>query len=421
MEPAARAALEEDARQREKRYAQLREELMDLRHGLRLHAPQWQGPGTGNPRGVRVGQCGWSPVGIGDVSYGRRDGTPRCYFGGLVRCDSVWLCPMCSMVIRAKRADELREAVRWWCEVEGHPPESVQLLTLTVQHHHGDDLGALVDGVADAWSAFINGKPWKLFSSRVGLVGWARAVETTYGENGWHHHIHALLVLRNPGAVAAEIPWLSERWRVMVVDELGKAAEPNGHGVDVRACHHASYLAKMGCEVTNPAGAKRGRGQNRTPWEIAADLVQADRVLAGVVQPRGGWPEDPDLADIAREEIEEQRAHDRGLWHTWAEKTRGHRMLTWSRDLRKLAGLGEDAEDAAEEVTPVVEVLGTIDREEWKIVRKQRGAAAAILQAAERGGAEEAARVLGVILARSAEFLAALRARSSAVEGIRDG
>ena len=31
----------------------------------------------------------------------------------------------------------------------------------------------------------------------MGCVGWVRTVEVTHGANGWHVHVHALLIWKN--------------------------------------------------------------------------------------------------------------------------------------------------------------------------------------------------------------------------------
>ena len=283
-----------------------RAEVFALRDGLRAYAPA-----IGQPGG-RVRACGRVRHGSEVAIVERGD---RRHFCGLVRCGSVWTCPCCSAQIRAERAGEVQKVVSWHCDTAG--ADGAQLLTLTVRHRYGDDLADLRHGLADAYRRFTRGVPWERFRERVGLVGYVRAVEVTHGGNGWHPHLHVVLLVRDGEALARELDWLRERWQACVVRELGAAAEPDAlHGVDLRARHRADYLTKLGLEATAP-GAKGARGENRTPWEIAADLVE-------------------------NAHGEEQREEDRHLWRTWCEDMRGAKMLTWSRGLRAAAGLDED-------------------------------------------------------------------------------
>jgi hypothetical protein len=294
----------------------------------------------------------------------------------------VWSCPCCSAQIRAERAGEVQRAVAW--HVDGAGVEGAQLLTLTVRHRYGDELGALREGVANAYRRFTRGEPWKRFRERVGFVGSVRALEVTHGGNGWHPHLHVALLVRDGAALAAELPWLRERWRACVVRELGPEAEPDAeHGVDLRPCHRADYLAKLGLEVTGP-GAKGARGENRTPWQIAADLC--------------AMPDPDDVRSADR--IAEDRAKDAHLWTTWSEAMRGARMLTWSQGLREAAGLGEEKtdEEIVEGEGPNDRTVAVVPSEVWDRVRNIRGLPAQVLAVAETDGAAGVASLLAPFL-----------------------
>jgi Replication protein len=326
-----------------------RAETFALRDGLRQHAPR---PGD---RGSRVGACGRVRVG-GDVAAVLRG--DRCHYCGLVRCGSIWSCPCCSAQIRAERAGDVQHVVQWHVDQLG--AQGAYLLTLTVRHRYGDALADLRGGITRAYSKrFANGADWKRFLGRVGYTGSIRALEVTHGGNGWHPHLHVILLVRNGAALERELVWLTEQWQRAVKAELGPAAEPDVvHAVDLRPCMRADYLAKLGLEARNG---------NRTPWEIAADLVE-----------RG----------------EEE---DRHLWRTWCEDMRGARMLTWSRGLRTAAGLEEKEKDDQE----IVEGEGANDKEVcrvpgavWDRIRNWPGVPAQLLAIAETEGAEGVARYL---------------------------
>ena len=247
--------------------------------------------------------------------------------------------------------------------------EGAQLLTLTVRHRYADELAAMRQGLANAFRRFTRGEPWLRFQERVGFVGSVRALEVTHGGNGWHPHLHVALLVTDGAALADELAWLRERWQACVVRELGPAAEPDElHGVDLRPCHRADYLAKLGLEVTAPSG-KGARDGNRTPWQIAADICAETNA------------EDP--------RSPEAQERDVALWKTWSRDMRGARMLTWSRGLRAAAALGEEATDEE-----IVEGDGDNDRTitlvpaaVWDRVRKIPGLTAQLLAVAETEGA----------------------------------
>lgn len=287
----------------------------------------------------------------------------RAHFSGLLSCGSVWECPNCSAKIRATRAAEVQQAVAW------HGAERTLMLTLTVRHGLGEDLEALRAGVALAWRMMQQGAPWKRFRERVGLVGTIRALEVTHGPNGWHPHLHLLMLARDTEQLTSEKErdFLAERWRSCVVRALGERNAPSReHGFKMTPCHASEYLAKLGLELAG--GDKQGRPGHRTPWQIAHDAVD--------------------------------RGSDRALWQAYCVGIFGARMLTWSRGLRVAAGLGPELDDetiaAAED--PAAARVCFISGNVWDALRATPGVVLALLEAAETGGAPAVERVISRVL-----------------------
>lgn len=302
----------------------------------------------------RVARCGRVRIGSNVAILIGASG--RAHYGGLLRCGSVWACPVCGSAIRAGRAEEVRRAV------ERHGSQRALLLSLTVRHGLGHALRCVRRGVAKAWTRMIRGAPWKRFAKRVGLVGLIRALEVTHGpENGWHPHIHAL-VLTGRTLDDAELRdasmWLSERWQECVQRALGDEHRPDyAHGCDLRPCHSADYIAKLGLELTAPGRSKRAKGQNRTPMEIAYDFAT------------------------------EGRGRDSALWTDFCESMYGAKMLTWSKDLRKRLGMpAELSDEELSEEAETHEILALIAGRDWDRLRDTPGVRTALLEAAERGG-----------------------------------
>jgi len=306
----------------------------------------------------RVGACGRRRI-AHDVEVVRRTATresgdtyKHAHYRGLLRCGSVWECPVCAMQIRAERADELKRAVQFW------GPANVAMLSLTVRHGLGDDLRETRRGLAEAFQRFIRGKPWGRFCEKFGLAHHVRAVEVTHGAHGWHPHLHALLFLETPLSaeeLEAATAWFHDRWRNCVSRALGPEFVPNEHGVDLRESKRADYLAKFSFELVDP-GTKRGRGVNRTPLEIAKSASSGKCV------------------------------DDEILWVAYCEGMRGAKMLTWSRGLR--ADVGLDTEKSDEEIVEgedqkEAEVVAVISGGAWDCARDRPGLSCAILEAAE--------------------------------------
>lgn len=274
-------------------------------------------------------------------------GTPdaRAGFSGVATCGSTWACPVCSQKIACKRAADLGAAVAAWQARGG----KVVMVTLTMRHRKGQRLKDLWDSLSHAWGKVTSGRGWKRDQETYGTIiprlvktgarkgqtvnesriGFARVVETTQGDNGWHLHIHSLLFVAGDVSESG-LHELAEsmfgRWVPALVSK-GLTAPVLAHGVDVRvvSAGDASKLGdyfsknvytadKAGWEVAGGSGKKAGRG-NRTPFQILADVVAVG-----------------DADDLA-------------IWWEWEEASSGRRQLTWSAGLRELLALGEEATD----------------------------------------------------------------------------
>ncbi|GAA4930994.1 hypothetical protein EV188_102494 [Actinomycetospora succinea] len=364
----------------------------------------------------RVRNCGTPLDPDGGVTLALttgEDGTRSAGYSGLASCGSVWACPQCAAKIATRRAGELSRVMRAVDEAGG----SAFLLTLTMRHARGDRLGLTKlertrlrhleenrsryeaananhwdfdereaeaeaieehslrqrkgcwDVLSDAWARVTSGGAWQsdqeLFG---GLLGWARVVEVTDGDNGWHVHIHALLCF---GAqVSAELvagsigARMFSRWRGTLERKGFDASEQ--HGWDLRRVQLgdgdlADYFTKIAHEVTGSHRKEGRRAGGRTPMRLLADAVDTYEESA-----------------VAR-------------WWEWEQASEGRRQLTWStgrRNLRALAQLGAEATDediAAEDLDADTRLRLPADT--WDTVHRA-GGEAELLNLAEVGGLE---------------------------------
>ena len=182
-------------------------------------------------------------------------------FCGVLTCGHIWTCPTCSARLRAERAERINAAV-------SNAGGTWIMLTVTLRHRAGMPLSKLLAGLILAWrKTRQGGLIQRLWSERVSAS--ARAVEITYGDNGWHPHLHVLLrVDREWSAVEKEA--LLERWQDKVAAVLGSECAPSDRRALVwsapfdasDAQSRASYLAKLGLEVA-------GLGKDSSVWSIA--------------------------------------------------------------------------------------------------------------------------------------------------------
>lgn len=306
----------------------------------------------------RVRCCRLYPVSGGDLVSVYR-GPEGAYFAGLQTCSSVWACPVCSAIIRQRRAVTIEHAAEAWTGQQGR---WLAFLTLTVRHGQFERLEDLFSGLATCWRKVQQSYWWR----RLGWSGFVRATEVTYGANGWHPHLHILLFGEGErpdlGALERE---LSVRWR-SVVERSGLRPTSLAHGVRLQAVGEGgaslgSYLGKV----------FDGEGESRS---VGLELARSD-------MKRGG----PGLSPF---ELLDRAAHgDRrseGLWHEYEQVTHGRRAIEWTVGFLDRFGL-RDAEDeelvAEERRGEVVVVLGA----EYYRVIARAGWLAAVLDVADRG------------------------------------
>lgn len=292
-------------------------------------------------------------------------------FSGLVTCGSIWSCPVCSAKILARRSLEIGCGLLTWENSGG----LLVMGTLTMRHNQGTRLADEFDALNEGWRGILRSRVWKKWLGRLGSPGLVRVVEVTYGPNGWHVHLHFVLLIgkESSGALVADFgAWLSAKWiRTLALAGMPGAAlaGQDVHLVDgVRAASDlGQYLVKstaygvadsLGRELMG-SWSKNARGVHSTEpaWRLAEDF---------------GSTGDLDLLD---------------LWHEYEKATKGRRQMTWSRGLRDLLDIG--AEQTDEEVAEEVqgdEDLVRITADGWAAVLMLREPTCRILQAVETDG-----------------------------------
>jgi hypothetical protein len=259
----------------------------------------------------------------------------RVQISGLETCGSIHACPVCAHKIYAKRAAELDSMLAQWIGdlrtaedlgAERIPPQTAQagLLTLTIRHGYGDKLADTQHGVAQAWRLVFAGRAGQRLKRDLNLAHFARALEVTHGQHGWHPHLHVICLFRAAPSAEA-IARLAECWADAVAIAMGESHRPELEtGCKLTEIWKASdgrYVAKMGLEVSGGIDTKAASHGNRTYWQLAKDAAKGDR----------------------RAEV---------LWREATKALHGSRQLTWSRGTRGRFGLGDlDDEQLAHDET----------------------------------------------------------------------
>jgi hypothetical protein len=307
------------------------------------------------------------------VELNRLDGVAS--YGNLTTCGSVWACPACATSINAARSEELTLALENWHLRGG----TVALLTLTMRHKSGVPLARYWDALSPAITAALGGGYSRARAAKkaAGFHGYALTRETTYGENGWHLHAHALLFLQGPTPAALTelgdavfAAWSSSLKR------SGLAAPSYEHGTDLKVlslekarAEAAGYLAKGSYEAHRAAreltrdGGKQARRGNRTHWDILSDIASATAMTKKVKR-------------------------DISIWREWEQASHGRQALTWSNGLRESVGLGRDQHDidiadSAADPVPGSETVLCLTNHHWGLVCARTHGPTDLLELAE--------------------------------------
>lgn len=300
--------------------------------------------------GERVAKCGHDVIGSNVQILRHKDG--GTFYGNLFTCGSLWVCPVCAAKITEKRRQELVASVEAWKASGG----TVSLLTLTAPHRLGEPLRDLLSRFTKARRSFRKSMAYVRAAEASGLAGTVRALEVTYGANGWHVHSHEILFSR--GATRPDADVLLPVWQTACIRSGFKA--PNGHGLSVEdGSKAAEYASKWGAaEELTKAHVKRGKEGGRTPWDLLRDGGAGDRQAAA-------------------------------LFVQYAGQFKGKKQLVWSKGLRDLLGLGSERtdEELAEERVEDAVVIATLTRDEWGVVVANDLRAEVLLIAREEGAA----------------------------------
>lgn len=254
-------------------------------------------------------------------------------YGNLVKCGSVWVCPVCAAKISTHRRQELGELV----ENAMAAGNLVGMLTLTVPHGIGDNLKDILKRMCDAKRKMQNRKTWKRFSSACGLVGEVRCLEVTHGSNGWHPHFHLLLFFRSNKDVRNVKRQVLEMWQ-SACESVGLDA-PNNHGVSFSTAQKSvsGYICKFGIDAEMTQGhLKEGRkSSSRSPFRLLKDYRDGDK-QAGA------------------------------LFAQYAKAFKSKRQLVYSKGLRRRFGLAvEMTDDEIMDQPEVTKVVYVLTKEQW--------------------------------------------------------
>lgn len=342
---------------------------------------------------------------VTDATFGvtirrRLDGSSARY-SGIHTCGSIWTCPVCAERISSTRREELRLAHAAHVKAGG----ACYLLTLTFPHERGRDLPELLDLFARAQQRFKNSRRYKAAMLAIGRVGNVKALEVTFGANGWHPHVHEV-IFAAPGAQdrLEHIGHLRDAWIDACIKaglaEVRHVGDMLLHAVDFKAgAFVTDYIAKFGRE---PAPSSREINALRDRWGVHSEATRFTTKIGNIGH--GDYSGLTPFALLA-DAHENGNTESRALFRAYANAFQGKRQLTWTPGLKKSLGLAEieDEEIARGENTkPEEEHCIRLDVEDWRLVLQhdRAGARFAVLHVAAKYGADGVRELLDVLRAQ---------------------
>jgi hypothetical protein len=267
----------------------------------------------------------------------------KAFYGGLQTCGSVWGCPICAAKISERRRTQLQQAIQRAKELG----LQVMLLTLTIPHGMGDDVGTITDGLIDSWDSIKRNRAGRAIRDQIELVGTVRAMEVTHGQNGFHPHLHILLFIKSDIRPSEVQRLYAPLWQSACVTQgLPRPSDSHGCKVD-DGSKAAAYVAKGGwgleSEMTKGHTKTAGEGKGMTPW------------------------------DMLRAVLHDKDEHAAKLFKVYYENFKGRRQLCWSKGLQKMLAVVDftDEEIAAQEEEQA-DVFTFITVEQWRVIYARR-------------------------------------------------
>lgn len=297
------------------------------------------------------------------VEVRKMRGSASAYFGNLVLCNSVWVCPVCASRITENRRLELQAAI------VRNPQFHFLLMTNTVPHHVNERLVVVLARLARVSDAFKSGRAMQAIKEKHGILGDMWTLENTYGPNGHHPHRHNLLVT----------DWGYDLYQMPEPERIRYIDERTGY-LELDMWKHYQHCAdRLGFEVSQAAFDVRGSDDG------VADYVTKFGRLPTVLRKKGlKWGVEEELT---KSMLKSGRGDNRSMWQLpldaysgdeqaavifreYYAATKGQKFMHYSRGLRALLGMGAEKslDELVAEDNKQSDLLAFLNPEQWRVV-----------------------------------------------------
>ena len=262
------------------------------------------------------------------------------FYANLQACSSVWACPVCASKITERRRVELAQGVS---NFNG----KILLMTLTLQHKSNESLEIIVTSLMKAYSKiFCKGENYTKIINQFGIVGTIRTLEITYGDNGFHPHLHILLFSNsNQIDYKALHKRLYEKWEHSL-QSIGRYTNKKAFNLQFSNEAIANYVTKWG-EI-----------DSNNNWSISHEMTKNPVKVAT----NGGY------TPFALLESSQNGNEINGkLFQEYFRYMKGKQQLRYSKGLKELLGLLDKSdEEICNEKIEQSYLFMILSREQWK-------------------------------------------------------
>lgn len=295
----------------------------------------------------------------------------KAKYRNVIRCASVWHCPVCSNNITAHRRNEIETVISVYREMT-----LPVMISFTIRHGRYDRLEDTLRKITVAWRGMTSCRCWSNMKKEM-LVGYVRALEVTWGKsNGWHPHFHALFFLKRDANLNDFYDDIKIRWAQAVCD-AGASSNEYATRMSTTDDSVAGYIAKWGHEP------REETLERLSHWGQAAELTRG-----GMKQSKTGHLVPFDMIELFLTRTGDRQKPWAALVKEYGEAMAGQRQISWSRnpDMRQEAGIKKDLsnEEIVEGVDAGYYLLATIEPEQWQAIL-WAGVQGTILDCAARG------------------------------------
>jgi len=272
----------------------------------------------------------------------------KCHFKNLMTCGSVWKCPICNAKISENRAKEIRTVIDSHIKAGG----KVALLTFTIPHERQDNLKFMLKASQTAFDRTWKANPIKKLKVIIGMVGYVKSREVTYGHaNGWHPHFHQLVLYFSDDHETNILELMKEEiypvWANRC-EKLGLGIPSYERGLDVRGgMDAADYIAKF---------------EKKQEWGLDKELTKG-HVKKSKIKDRFS------PFDLLRDYIVTNSKNMARLYLEYADAFHGKRFVVWSQGLKDKYGVNDTVEadkKIAESTDDLASLVGLIDLKDWR-------------------------------------------------------